>query len=495
MDICGKRFVIEVPNDAVSTSVVSNFVGDIARITGFDDSGRIEIQDAVAEAANNVIFHAFVPGEKTSFEIICEPVSLGLKVIVKEMGMPLDISHLPECPLSVSDEDSPESGHGICKIKRMVDEVSFYNMGKGGKELHLFKYLDNTAIGSCMTASESEDVRKGKRLVELPESSVLYTVRRLEAGEEIEVSKCAYAAYHYTYFYDYIYYPERIRKLNETGELISFIAVTDEGEVMGHAALKGDTREWGVPELAAAFVKPKYRGQGCLNALAEALLKEAGQRSFSGLYVRAVTSHNYSQKNALKYGFRDCCLFLALLDPLEFAEIPVEKTQRESMLYSFKYLASPGEFAIYPPSQHAKMVLSLYNNLGAHPELREQPAVPHHVESSIYVTIDPNHTGKIEVLQYGEDVVSEVNKHLRTLCVNRIEAIYLFLNLRDPLTSHVTSKFENMGFFFAGINPTSGTDFLVLQFLNNFRLDYGRLRFASETARELAEYIRLRDPI
>jgi len=492
MDECERRFRLEVPNDLAAIPLIRDFVGNVSKIAGFNEEERVDIELAVEEAVSNVLLHAFSPGEETSFDVICELTSLGIKIIIKDMGMPFDLSHVPECDRNGAGEDRLGRSPGICRMKRAMDEVSFQNLGKGGKETHLFKYLDRRAIGSCMTTAELEAAEKAKKAEALPKGSISFQVRRMELAEAVEVSRCAYAAYHYSYL-EYIYYPERIRILNETGELISYVAVTPDGEIIGHGAIKGG-KELGVAELSTAFVKPKYRGQGCLNALTEALIEEGRRRGLAGLYVKAVTSHPYSQKTALKYGFVECCLFLALLNPLELTEISIGKRQRENVLYAFLHLNRPGTLRIYAPVHHTEMILLIYEGLGLHPQVvRDQKDLPHE-DSSVRITGNPEHTANIEVLQYGRDAVSEVKTHLRDLCLDRIQAVYLFLNLCDPLTALMTAEFEKMGFFFAGINQgPSGTDFLVLQFLNNLAVDYSHLQFASDRGRQIAEYVRLHD--
>jgi serine/threonine-protein kinase RsbW len=495
MSICDERFRLEVPNDTAAIPLIGDFVCNVARLTGFEEGDATNIRTAVVEAANNVIHHAFAPGEKASFDVICEPTQLGLGIIISEMGMPFDSSRAVEC--SVRTPDGPPPGReekGICLMKRTMDEVSFHNLGKRGKETRLFKYLDTGTASSCITQAELDAAGKTKTGDALPKGSVSYLVRRMDPSEAVEVSKCAYGAYHYSYFYEYMYYPERVKRLNETGELISYVAVTREREIMGHAALRAE-KERGVAELMAAFVRPEYRGQGCLNALTEALIEEGKSRGFSGLYVRAVTSHPYSQKAALKYGFSGSCLYLAQYDTLEFVELTTGNRERESMLHAFIYLHRPAPFRIYPPPHHKEMVIRIYEGLGAYPETAYEQTESLQAASSVRVIIEPYHTAKIEILEYGVDLVPKVEQSLRALCIDRIEAVYLFLDLCNPLTALITADFENMGFFFAGINPGApGTDLLVLQFLNNLAVDYGHLQFASEMGRQVAEYIRLHDP-
>lgn len=489
MSICGKKFRLDIPSDLASIPLIRNFVDNVAGMAGFKDRGGVVA--AAEEAARNVILHAFSPGENASFGVICEPTDMGLRIIIQEKGMPFDPSLLPGCNAG---EAGSRPDEGICMMKSKMDEVSFHNLGKAGKETHLFKYLDDKSVGSCMSAGEIEKAARVNASEPPPKSSVPYTVRRMEPAEAIEVSKSAYSAYHYSYFYEYMYYPERIRKCNETGEMISYVAVTQAGEIMGHAALKGD-KERGVAEIMAAFVKPQYRGQGCLNALSKALIEEGRRRDYTGLFVKAVTSHNFSQKTALKYGFSACGLFLAQHDALEFMNIRTGEKIREAMLFAFVYLRKPGPFRIFPPPQHREFVLKMYEGLGAHPEASNGPTGLPGTDSIVRVSLDPYHTARIDVLQYGKDALSEIEKNVKALIIERIEAVYLFLNLCDPVTAAIARDFEKMGFFLAGINPGApGKDLLVFQYLNNIRVDYTRLRFASDMGYQVAEYIRLRDP-
>jgi hypothetical protein len=52
-------------------------------------------------------------------------------------------------------------------------------------------------------------------------------VRRRKPDEAAEVSKTIYKNYGYTYPHDFVYYPEKIIALNESGRLYSAIAVMD----------------------------------------------------------------------------------------------------------------------------------------------------------------------------------------------------------------------------------------------------------------------------
>ena len=87
---------------------------------------------------------------------------------------------------------------------------------------------------------------------------------------------------------------------------------------------------------------------------------------------------------------------------------------------------------------------------------------------------------KIHVAQYGKNVLAEVKTRLKDLCMKKFEIIYLYLDLSDPLTCLFTEEFEKLGFFFSGLLPGGAEgDALILQYLNNVPIDYGKLRIKS----------------
>ena len=488
-----RRLTISVPVDVIYIPFVCDFVRRASVMAGFDESDAGKIELAVEEAASNVISHGFAMGEEESFEVIAEPSSLGIKIILKEMGEPFDPSQIPQYDPEVLRTDLSGRGLGVYLMRKVMDEVSFHNLGRGGKETHLFKYFGAAFPGPEGPDAVSRESETKEAVSEAPGGTVSYTIRRMVLEEAVEVSRCAYSSYSYSYAIDDIYFPDRVRELNESGKLISHVAVTDGGEIVGHGGLKtGD--QHGVAECGVIFVKPKFRGQGCMNSLMKALIGDGRRKGLSGLSAQAVTSHPFSQKALYKFGFRDCCLLLSRADPMKFRQISTGKDKRESLICSFLYLTRPSGKMIFPPARHSEMIIALYEELGAPPLSAVRDIGLPENDSSLRVTTDPYNAATIEILEYGRNAVSEVKKNLRALCVDRIETVYLHLDLGSPLTGRLAAEFEDLGFFFAGINPGMGKDTLVLQYLNNLQMDYDSLQLASETGQRLARYIRHLDP-
>lgn len=491
MSIIGKTLTLTLANDVQFIPIVLNAVRDTAHLQGFtpEDINRLEL--GTEEAVANVIKHAFAAGSTEYFSITIAAESLGIRITIFDQGVPFDPEQLP----TFSPEDvavtMTSRGLGVFLIRKFIDEVAFSNLGRKGHETVLFKYLHRENIANLLAYDEKQQAEKEREEEELPKGSVSYDVRRMKPSEAIEVSKCAYSSYGYAYVYENIYYPERVRELNEKDTLISFVAVSDASEVMGHSALVPSHDDAGIAEMGVSFVKPRYRGQGCLKALSEARLSEGARRGLTGVYMQAVTTHPYSQKPAHANGFSDTALMLARADTLEFKEIEQQKKQRESLVIAYKYLTTPSPMTLYVPPHHHQIVATTFSLLSA--ELvwgNEAPPDVHTVQSNIALKTDSYSGATITVKEYGEGYALTIKKLVKGLCYDGVIAIYVQLPLSDPTTQSAILEMEKIGFYYCGIMPGSnGNNIFIMQYLNNYPFDYSVLRLDSAFGRELASYI------
>jgi serine/threonine-protein kinase RsbW len=479
---------LTIPNNLRYLPLILDSTAAFARILGLDDKKTNEVMLGVEEAVVNVIDHAFTEDEQASFELVFQKIALGMQVLIREQGMPFDPIELAKMGQRdrLSGEDT--RGLGLHLMYKFIDEVSFVNLGKAGKETRLVKYL-----GRMPEAIESPQAEIHKPVEHIP----LYEIRRMLPQEAIEVSKCAYMSYGYTYSNEHVYFPERLRQLNEEGKMVSLIAVSEDNEIMGHMALIFEGDDPLVPFVDDAFVKPQYRGAGCLNDLGAALMVWARTNGITGVYTWAVTSHPYSQKVAFKWGLSDTAILISVDLPLEFKAIAADGGQRESEAILFIYLRTMDTIKIYAPLHHSDMITQIYEHLGEHPEILlpgNRADLPDE-EAILELKYEPRIIAFITIKKYGRNVLSEVSRMLKDLCLQRIETIYLNLPLNSPHTAVLTHAFEGMGFFFSGIMPGSeGRDQLILQYLNNQVLDYGQIKVNTEIGQKILAYIKRHDP-
>jgi anti-sigma regulatory factor (Ser/Thr protein kinase)/GNAT superfamily N-acetyltransferase len=491
---------LTIPTDISYVGVVGAYVRQVAQNFGFDQRACLAIVVGVEETVSNIIREAFSPDDQATLDISCERVSMGLKIVIKDKGLPFKPTGLLS-PKRASDAKPLSGPHRALDImKQTMDEVSFSNMGLDGKETHLIKYLQTGTIEDYYQVCEIESYQEPPTDRAASAKRVDFDVRPMQSHEAIEVSKCFYKSYGYSFVYRQIYYPDRIVELNEIRQMESVVAVTPDNEVIGHCALlRWDSRP-DVAEIGLAVVKPEFRGQGCLTRLTEHLIERAKSEGAKALYVLAATNHTYSQQVIHKFGFNDCSLLVGFGPAsLSFRGLTDTLPQRETYLICFRYLEKPERFPLYPPEHHKEFIRKLYCNIGLEPQF-EMPAEPkpRFTEPNSKLTAahySPSGFGWIEIEAYGSDVVEQVKARLKEYCLKHIEVIQLHCNLGDPLTYYMTNEFEQLGFFFIGIKPSSTLgDSLILEYFNNVALDYDRIKLASAMGYELRSYVREHDP-
>jgi anti-sigma regulatory factor (Ser/Thr protein kinase)/predicted N-acetyltransferase YhbS len=501
-----------IPNDTAYLPVVCAYVKSSAAQFGFDDQDTGDIRLAVDEACTHVIQTAFEPGEEQSLSISCQRYPSGLRITIADKGMPFDPCSIPAYDAH-GGPDRELSGLPFYLIQQVMDEVRFVNKGSEGKELQLTKYL---RVPSVETYFPEEELLPYDTSVE-PAPLAQYSYRFMEPTDAIEIAKCVYKTYGYTYPGEHIYFPERLVTMNQSGELLSAVATTESGEVVGHCALSGQPGD-PMMEVCQAVVAPAHRRRGVMKELVGLLTVEARKRGLAGLFVVTVTVHPFSQQATLRYGFRESALLLAYGPRnVHFKKITDQQLpQRETVVYGYQPLHEEPRSRVYPPAHHRSIIARIYANLGLERELawpemsqpRSQPGPlrPERSHFDLSTKITPAmRTAQIEIDSYGPGVEGEIKSKLKDLCCEGIAVIYLNSPLSDPHTAIFCRKFEEMGFFFAGILPgptkpagpggMSGGDWLCLQFLNGSHVDYDRLQVCSGFGRELASYIREQDPL
>lgn len=486
-----------VPNDLVYFDLAQQFVREMARKIGFTGNALTQIDIAVEESVTNVMKHAYDREESKTIDVICQKIERGMKIIVKDMGIPFDPNRIARFNITRNIDDLSTAGLGMYMLQKVVDDLSFHNLGHLGKEVHMVKYLPDSGRE---TLQEDEYLQDYDEEPKVREGKIDFTVRTLRPEEAIEVSRCAYKSHGYSFFDDHIYYPERLVEMNRTSEMLSAVAVTCENDFMGHAALHYQFPEDMIAELTFAFVNHEYRGHGALNRMVEFLFSVPKKRILTGIYGYAVANHVFTQKANARFGIHDCGILLATSpSSWKFKGITDDTSQRISVVLAFKYMTDPVTQVLFPPEHHYGMINRMYDRLGVTHSF-QVPDIGH----VLFDSADPRLVtsvselegcGEILITKYGENILKEVRRVLRGYCIRQVASINLFLPLADPLTYHLTSSFEEMGFFFAGILPqTQIGDALILQYLNNVAFDYDKLQIHLDSTKEMLAYIRRHDP-
>ncbi|MFH1737876.1 MAG: ATP-binding protein [bacterium] len=489
------RCCLTVSNDLRYVPVILDFVRSVATLIGFSETDRKRIELAVDEAATNVIEHAFAPDEIATFDIICERIPHGMEIRVRDKGLPFDPTLTPEYRPDRDLDSQTGKGLGRFLIKQNTDEYEFRNLGADGKETRLVKLLDTPSIA---------DEDSGDREPEIPEpvestsaEPLEVEIRWMRPEEAIEIARCVYDSYGYSYGYEHIYYPERVLALNESGDLRSAVAAVPSGEIACHFALVFNK---GYPgEVAIAVTKQKFRGLKVAGRVAGFLDDQAQEMGLKGLYGKQVTVHPYTQKFCSKLGYKDCGFLLAhVMSSMLFKGISEDTKQRGTDILCFKYFEPPEPITIYPPEHHKEMILKLYENVGV-PVTASEPEDSNLPKKQTVMSVNVNSKkalAEIRIPEYGENVITSLRQELRRLRHDEVRVIEMFLDLKDPVTPLIVPSLEELGFLFTGILPeTGGSDSMVMQCFNGVQVEYDTLYVVSDMAQELLAYIKENDPL
>jgi serine/threonine-protein kinase RsbW len=494
---------MQIPADPKYTAAAAAYIGEIARTIGMPKQDLESLEKGTIEAINALIEYSFEAEEKGILEVFCERIPEGFKVSLRDKGLPFGTL---AAELSVTEEqigDIPAMAEPISHLKKYINEIRLHNLGSDGKELVLIKHLKNKDITDYYAACELEPYEPSAAPVTLSAEQSKCSVRRMKPDDASEVSKTIYKTYGYTYHHDYVYYPEKIIALNESGQVFSAVAIAGDNEIAGYGVFQIWEENPQIVEMAQGAVKPEFRSLGCFRHITRYLLDQAKSLGIKGAFGEAVTNHTISQHTVHGFGFKDCGLRLGMIPPgILFKGMNGKTLHKVSLLVQFLYLQAPPAHArkIYAPQHHKDMIAALYKELGVRPEIKK--AVPAKTKKAAATSIvkirlvTSMRYARMIIDRYGRNIVDELRNKLKEICQQKTEIINLFLNLSDPLTGKYTTQFEKLGFFFAGILPGGfkDGDALILQYLNNVPIDYDVIQVKSAIAGRLLTYVRQHDP-
>jgi serine/threonine-protein kinase RsbW len=475
---------LTLPNEMGVLGPLQAFVAEAARARGFGQKALAEIEVALEEAVSNVVHHAYEEGEEAAFDVTVEAVPLGLALTVADRGIPYAPESVPAYSAPRDADEAPSKGLGLFLMRRLADEVTFSNLGPRGKETRLVKYLSDRSV-----ADETE-----RRPIGTPtapfEGPLAWTIRPMRPDEAIEVARCAYEAYGYSYPNSHLYYPERVVDLNRDGHIASFVAVSDD-DILGHCALEMDGSDDAV-ELGMAFVKPRYRGRNLLKEMTEHLIGEARRRGYGGAFVQSVTTHGASQKAALSQGFRHSALLAGFFAPsMNFRKLAGCSDQRLTLAYQYLPLADHEKRTVHVPARHGPFLAELYGSLGL--KRTFSPGSPPREEGAGHLTaqaVEAINAAVIDVDSVGTGTEAQLHHLVRQFCLRRTDAVLVRISLEDGAAPALIEALEERGFLFCGILPRRRKDRIALIYLNNCTVDFDSIAVAGDGARRLLDYVR-----
>ena len=465
---------VTISADAGFLPPVVEFVKQMARRLGLRDVEHVD--QAIELVCMNVVEHAFGPEEDGSLDVRVLRRAGLVVVAVEDQGLPFDYKRLEE----------GEDRTVLEILHSSFDETRFVNLGRRGNRVELLKHLPNTDVRDHLPEDEH---RRALEATAVPEDTPLQ-IRMMRPEESFELSRCVYRSYGYSYDWDYIYYPDRIRELQEKGLMISCVAVTPEGEFVGHLAITLDHPDSPVGEAGQAVVDPRFRGHHLFPKMKTFMAKWAADAGMYGLYSEATAVHPYSQRGNLHLGARETGFLLGYIPAsVSYKQIGEEREgRRGSVALFYMRVKDEPEREIYPPTPYLEAVRRVVEHNGLR-RVIDEVHDPTLQPSRMSVEVRQDHNlAFVRIDEPGADLEALVRSHLRDLSLHRVDCVYVDLPLSHPATAGAAAGLENLGVFFGGIIPEAhpgGGDVLRLQYLNNIEIQAGDVSTASDFGEEL----------
>jgi hypothetical protein len=466
---------VTVTTGAELLPAVVDFVRQAARQLGLRDRGAEQLDRAVETVCRNVIEHAFDPDQEGQYDVEILRHPGRVVIAVEDRGLPFDYTRLRDG----GDTALPEMLH-----YPFADEIRFINLGRGGNRVELIKHLPHADVREHFSVDEHH------RTVRAPAASedTRLEIRMMRPEESFELARCVYS-----YDWDYVYYPDRIRELQESRLMRSCVAVTSEGEFVGHLAVRVESPDSPVGEAGQAVVDPRFRGHHLFPRMKTFLAEQAKNVGMYGLYSEATAVHPYSQRGNLDLGARETGFLLGYIPAsVSYKEIGEDREGRRGSVALFYMRTNPEPARpIYPPAVYREAVRHIVEHNGLHrtEEDGSDAEMPPSSRMSVDVRRDHN-LAFLRVEEPGADLQELVRVRLRELCLHRVDCIYIDLPLSHPAVQNAGAHLNELGFFFGGIIPElRDGDVLRLQYLNEVDIRPEDVRTGSDFGQDLVNRI------
>lgn len=457
----GKRFV-----DAVASAAAG-----VAKGLNFDPEDVERVHSVVSSLCIDVIENHFDDPADADFRLIVREQHGKLVVRIEDDGLPYPVDHF-----SLDDTSLVGRHHA----EGAADSVRLENGGSSGNALELML--------SRRPHRRAELAREEHPGVAPVDADAPITVRSLRTSDAVGLARCVYRCYGYTYANDFIYNPDQVLSLIERGLLRSFVAVTPDGEVVGHCGLIRSHADSRVAESGMAVVDPRYRSHHLLGSIKSHLVEAVRELELVGTYSDAVALHPITQKANVAIGAQETGLLLAEIPEFtEFRGFDEEPRQRGSVVVYYHRTGDAPSRQVFLPRRYGPLLDSIYTQLGLRRELLRPEPNGAPAQSALHVDVNGRRgLARIEIETPGNDLSAAVSQRFRELCLRRLDVIHIDLPLGDPTAMAAVDDICDLGFFFAAVIPElRNGDVLRLQYLNNVALDVDRLVLFSDEAKRL----------
>jgi anti-sigma regulatory factor (Ser/Thr protein kinase) len=464
--------------------IITNFVFEVAKYWGATDKEAGDLKLASEEAAEHIIVN-FPQVESGLFDIFCFFENGMLKVVLSNMGLPVNKEEIPE--YKVEDPNDTIEGLKFFLIKNLTDNFYFVNKGTSGWQTVLEKNFCNP---KSVEVAEFKAIEKETCAQNASESLVIETAKPEDA---YELTKLAYYTYRYSYAKTVFYYPEMLKEGLANRTIMAFIARNKESEIVVNCAYIRSPYCSEIVEAGALMSNPMYRKNRSLIRLVKKQVNFAkNSKDFSVVETNLVTAHINSQRITRFFGFHPFALKLSVHKRGDFIAMEDIDNQRESLLYSVWFPNKLPEISLYAEECHKGIIERLFANAKIELQfLKDKNDKNSGVETTIDVeTNKADNIAYLTLSDYDKDWLKRIKQAVREFNGEGYISFHCKIPAWKPLPDNLDSLLMSVGFFFSGVvAKTPNKWYLLYTKLDSQKFGFQSIKILSDNAIELKNYI------
>jgi hypothetical protein len=290
---------------------------------------------------------------------------------------------------------------------------------------------------------------------------------------------------------DIYYHPERLIEENAVGRILSSVARTQTGEVVGHDALVLLDPGTRLYENAAGVVLSGFRGQGVFFRLMKHNIFDYAKRfGLQEILGEPVCNHLQLQKMCLQLGYRETGMEVDLMPAAAYTKEQSAHGRVSVLLGYFLHKSVPR--TVFLPPAYRDELEYLYTGMGVERIfLRTKGDLPAEGDSQGKMdTFAFAQVARMSIHRIGSDFEAFILRLENEACARGTEIFQVWLPLTSPFASAATDILRMHDYFIGGLLPGwFGGDGLLMQKVT-CETDWGRIALYSEHAKRIAEIVR-----
>lgn len=463
---------ISVPPHKNFIGAIAVFVRNCAAAAGVPASATNCLELAAEEIAVMII-EKFPLAEHSAVAAKFTAYFDAVQLAFVNQGLPMTAEHTAEFELNRK------------IIYGVMDTCEFLNLGNDGWKIVAEKKVP---LNTQLFAPPETSVEAHKQNVSRRDKTKVQIVRATPEMAE-QITNLTYLTYRYSESEDFFYYPEKLAAMLAHEEIISFVGVTDSGEVVAHGAaiFEGEMLVYGGLMIAPSFRHGRIMLD--LQRVADEFMTRVYGEKW-GISAYAVTGHAVSQHVLDRVNLKPTGLTFSAEERFNFVGMQAIPPQRESYLICARGAAR--EFTLWIPQTVATIAEKIFATLGDKPSF-------HFAETANNDVCLPEKTeftdNFAEVFRQkthvvpGRDFAAAMGAHIFAPNDNLIKTATFFIPTWLPLPSDFAEVMRKNRLFFSGFLPVAANQWeMIYTCIYRQKFDFSEVKTYHPLAKELVEF-------